>query len=124
MAGLNLNRAFERIVEPELHTAAEVWIIQYIGVAGEKPERHQPSQRRLDNGGIAWNVAEMRDGYWNTVHLGPGQIAGKHGRKTWFEVRGGRIVRVWKSQPSVVTRVYDAQNERIHRELAGQGGVR
>jgi hypothetical protein len=121
MQGLDLNLTFERIAEPELRTAPGVWMIHYIGQAGEKPAAQTPSQRRLDNGGLAWSVTDMADGFWHANHRSFGSKFGT-GRKAWFEVRSGAIVNVWKSQPAVVGRVYDAQNERIQREL--RGGVR
>lgn len=120
MVGLDLNLTFERIAEPELRTAPGVWMIHYIGQAGEKPARQTVSQRRLDNGGIAWSTTDMADGYWWALHRSAGQRPGL-GRKIWFEVRSGAVVKVWKSIPAVVNRVYDAQDERIQRELRGGG---
>ena len=117
---LNLTPSPERIAEPEVHTSPGIWMAHYVGQAGEKPARQEIGTRRLDNGGTAWSVADMADGYWWAIHLSAGQVPGRHGRKVWFEVRSGAVVRVWCSQPSVVARLFDAQNERIQRELAGR----
>jgi hypothetical protein len=120
MTGLNLNLTFERIAEPELHTAPGIWMIHYAGQAGEKPAQQTIGERRLEDGGTAWSVRDMADGYWWAIHRSAGQRPGL-GRKVWFEVRSGAVVKAWTSMPSAVKRVYDAQNERIQRELRGGG---
>lgn len=114
--GLNLNLTFERISEPELHTAPGIWMVHFVGLAGEKPAPQKLAERRLENGGTAWSVADMADGYWWAIQRGAGQRPGQ-GRKVWFRVESGAVVRAWRSQPSAVARLFDAQNERIQREL-------